>query len=339
MKTKKNKSMIFKEKSGKFDYKMLTDKRYIGIVNEHIKGKHGIYILYNKEGDIYYIGKASAIMRRIEQHKNDRHSKKWEKFSVFLTKKANHLDQLEDAFISIVNPEGNNQNRRIIPQTTDRIRKAMKKQDDEYRDRLFEGDISNYKSKQKSTKRLSKKNGKQNPYLKNYFKSNKQLTARYKGKLYTATLLTSGKIKYKGKIYDTPSGSAKEIVQKVAPKTEVNGWDFWSIQYKANKLIKLSELRCRKNTQRITHKITKNNKNRPDLKNYFTNSRPLRKTYKGKTYTATLLTSGKINYRGKTYNTPSGSAQQVTQPTKVNGWDFWFVRDLSNKWIKLSDLD
>ena len=330
MKTKKRKSMIFTAKSGKFDYKILTDSRYADIVNEQIKGKHGIYILYNKEDDIYYIGKASAIMRRIEQHRTDRHSKKWERFSVFFTKKADHLDQLEDAFISIVHPKGNNQNRRIIPETTDQMEKAMKERDDELRGKMFSSD----KSKQKSRKRLSKKNGKQHPCLKNYFKSNKQLIARYKGKTYTATLLTSGKIKYKNTIYKKPSPVAKEITQR-----EMNGWDFWSIQDRANKKIKLSELGLRGEKQRITHTVTKNSKNsKPNLKNYFKNNKQLIAKYKGKTYKATLLISGKIKYKGKIYKTPSGSAQQITQPARVNGWIFWSIQDKANKKIKLSEL-
>ena len=67
------------------------------------------------------------------------------------------------------------------------------------------------------------------------------------------------------------------------------------------------------------------------------------KRYKGKTYKATLLKSGKIKYEDKVYQSPTSSAQAVVQKqspnSAVNGWHFWFIKDSENNWVKLSDLD
>ena len=85
--------------------------------------------------------------------------------------------------------------------------------------------------------------------------------------------------------------------------------------------------------------LQKKNGKRPDLKSYFTKATALRKRYKGKTYKATLLKSGKIKYKKNTYNTPTSAAQAIVHSKTVNGWDFWFVKDTENNWVKLSDLD
>jgi len=62
------------------------------------------------------------------------------------------------------------------------------------------------------------------------------------------------------------------------------------------------------------------------------------KIYKGKSYRATLLKSGKIKYKNKVYDTPTSSAQAIVKKhspnSAVNGWNFWFIKDTDNNWIK-----
>ena len=102
----------------------------------------------------------------------------------------------------------------------------------------------------------------------------------------------------------------------------------------------LRELGFGRKKQVSTHK---NNNQRPNLKNYFIKARSLMKIYKGKTYKATLLKSGEIKYKNKTYKTPTASAQAIVQKvspnSNVNGWRFWFVKNNENKWVKLNELD
>ena len=48
--------------------------------------------------------------------------------------------------------------------------------------------------------------------------------------------------------------------------------------------------------------------------------------YKGREYKATLnLETGKVNLKGKTYNTVSAAAEQVTKGVATNGWKFWYT--------------
>ena len=237
MKTKKLQSKIFKEKLEKFDYRILTDNSYTEIVNKEIKGKHGIYVLYNKEGDIHYIGKTSVIKQRLNRHINDRHKKKWVRFSVFLTKTKRHLDDLEDAFISIAGPKGNDQNRRIIPSMRQRITKAMKKNIDEMSgEKSSKRNTTKQRRKKAVKKRRSSKNHSVNPFKKRVI-----LRKTYKGIKYEAIWLKSGKAKYKGKEYNSPYAIAQVIVEKVSKRQTVWAQRFWRVK-KGNKWVRLCDL-------------------------------------------------------------------------------------------------
>ena len=349
----KTKPTIFKEKLEKFNYKILTDERYKNIVKKEIGGKHGIYVLYNKKGNIYYIGKANAIMKRIKQHKNDRHSKKWDTFSVFLTKQANYLDHLEDAFISITEPKGNNQNRRTVPSMTTRIIKAMKKADNEYRNKIYGEKPSKLtntvklNSKKKLQTKITPKKELHNSQDINPFNKTVVLKKVYKDKEYQALWLASGKVKYNGKLYKNRYAVAKEIVQKVSGRSTVYSDSFWKIKIE-NKWISLSKLKLSNKKQKQNDNVklsnkkqsakSKTKKHKSILENYFSTPRPLRMKYKNKIYNATLLTSGEIKYENKTYKAPSPAAEVIVNTTTANGWTYWEVKDNKNNWIKLSDL-
>ena len=61
----------------------------------------------------------------------------------------------------------------------------------------------------------------------------------YKGKLYKANVFKSGQIKLNGKLYDTPSGAGKAVIEKGA----VNGWYFWKYKDKSGELVHIVKLR------------------------------------------------------------------------------------------------
>jgi len=56
--------------------------------------------------------------------------------------------------------------------------------------------------------------------------------AGYKDKVYKANVLTNGWIKFNGRLYVTPSGAAKSIIERGA----FNGWRFWKYKDKYGKL-------------------------------------------------------------------------------------------------------
>ena len=52
---------------------------YRQVVQSLIRGKSGVYALY-RDQSLYYVGLATNLMRRMRQHLNDRHQKKWNHF-------------------------------------------------------------------------------------------------------------------------------------------------------------------------------------------------------------------------------------------------------------------
>ena len=83
-------------------------EKYQSQVRSLIKGRSGIYALY-RNNNLYYVGLASNLMRRLKQHLRDHHMKKWNRFSVYVTVHDDHMKELESLLLRIVNPRGNRQ--------------------------------------------------------------------------------------------------------------------------------------------------------------------------------------------------------------------------------------
>jgi len=208
-------------------------ERYSEELSELIGSSHGVYALYD-ENELYYIGKASDLKRRIRQHLKDRHVAQWTYFSLFLTNKSAYINDIESVIISVSNPKGNKAKPKgsADAQLKKELKTLVKKRQTEEIDRLLFG------SKKLRKKQRAKKVATQ-LILKNLFKRRMSLYREYKGKEYKATLLTSGKIKYKDKLYTSPSGAAQAIVHS----GQINGWEFWYIQNEDGNWVKLSSLR------------------------------------------------------------------------------------------------
>ena len=216
----------------------LFENRYRGVVKKEFKNKHGIYALYNsRQGGkikLYYVGLAHhlSLIKRIQQHLKDKHSRKWNSFSIFFTKKKQYVRDIESIILSIVpKTEGNKQKPRLGQdiKLKKRIKNAMKEIDKQKRV-FHDGKVS------KKKKKRMKKN--KRPNLKNYFENARTLKREHRGKIHKAKLLKSGNIKYEGEIYKTPSAAARAVVKESKP----NGWNFWSVKNNKGKWIKLSKL-------------------------------------------------------------------------------------------------
>ena len=224
------------------------DSRYKTLVKEELKNKFGVYALYDKKKRLYYIGIAQHnIANRIKQHKRNTHKGQWKYFSVYFTKEKDFIKSLEDAFISIVLPKGNIQKPMKIDKGDKRIIRKMEKIDKNKRLSMFDSRKSKAQTlntskksirKKLHVKRLIRKNN-LNVALKNRFQTSIPLEKLDKrnNKIYRATLLKSGQIKYKDKIYNTPSSAAK-----VATGLEKNGWTFWHFKH-GDQWVKLDFLR------------------------------------------------------------------------------------------------
>ena len=235
MKKKVNRSMILTQKLEGISKKIF--ERYKKKVIQYIGNKPGVYALYD-EKELYYVGRASDLAKRVNDHLKDRHSALWTHFSVYLTKKAQYVNDIEAVIISIADPKGNIDKPKLggEKKLKDIFRKAIK---ESHQEELREFGLDK-KKRVDSKKRI--KNFKNRPSLKNYFDRNKPLMKSYKGKIYKGVLLESGKIQYKGKLYNTPTSAAKAIVHRYSPSSAVNGWQFWFIKDSQNNWVKLSDL-------------------------------------------------------------------------------------------------
>ena len=63
--------------------------------------------------------------------------------------------------------------------------------------------------------------------------------ARYKGVEYRAVVYSTGRIRFRGKRYSSPSAAALAILERGA----VNGWRFWKYKDSSGELRPLSDLR------------------------------------------------------------------------------------------------
>jgi hypothetical protein len=85
--------------------------------------------------------------------------------------------------------------------------------------------------------RLRKRSSGGGKTLKGLVSKRTTLYKTYKGKEYRAILTPFGNIKYKNKNYTSPSGAAKEIVDRKS----VNGWKFWYIKDPKGEWVRLSD--------------------------------------------------------------------------------------------------
>jgi excinuclease UvrABC nuclease subunit len=44
--------------------------------------KQGLYALYRKNGELYYVGRASSLLGRLSTHRSDLHGTKWDKLTI-----------------------------------------------------------------------------------------------------------------------------------------------------------------------------------------------------------------------------------------------------------------
>lgn len=75
-------------------------------IRELAHGKHGVYALY--KGDrLYYVGLATNLRNRVKHHLIDKLAGKWNRFSLYLVRKVEHIKELESVLLRIATPRGN----------------------------------------------------------------------------------------------------------------------------------------------------------------------------------------------------------------------------------------
>jgi hypothetical protein len=84
-----------------YDDEIRTDLKQI------LKGKGGIYALYDKEGKLVYIGIAKGLLGRLGDHSKDRLADKWSKMSLYVTPSKESAKSIEALFLRIYKPKYN----------------------------------------------------------------------------------------------------------------------------------------------------------------------------------------------------------------------------------------
>lgn len=196
-------------------------KQYYQIITELVGDKPGIYALYDGD-ELYYVGKSVELRKRVRHHLRDRHFASWTHFSLYLTRREEHIHEIESLLVRIANPKGN----RVIPhgKSSGPLLKTLKRaiQQEQKRElaQLFAAKPTNQKPK--------KANGAKHPdTLAGLVEKRVAIYRTYKGKEYKAYLNPKGEIVLGGKKYASPSGAARAVLDK--PRA-VNGWKFWYIQ-------------------------------------------------------------------------------------------------------------
>jgi hypothetical protein len=148
----------------------------------------------------------------------DRHAKRWDKFSVYLASRDEHIKPLESLLLRIALPTGNRVQGRLANAMDLRrdLYRAMKELDKQNHASLLGGSVARRLVRNATAK------GRGTLVLQGRLDRRKCLCATYKGKEYTATLRKSGYIAYAGKKYPSPTAAARAIVGR-----NVNGWRFW----------------------------------------------------------------------------------------------------------------
>lgn len=196
-------------------WRILED--YPDVVKDLIRKRSGVYALYKGE-DLYYVGLASNLMVRLKTHLKDRHKGAWNRFSVYLTLRDEHIRELESLLLRIVNPEGNKVRGSFVKSQNlyRTLNKAITDYDADHRAELLGGWVE----KRRKSIRASKAKGK--GALKGLVTKRTILKGWDGDWEYTASLRKDGTIRYGDKVYDTPNSSARAALGR--PK---GGWAFW----------------------------------------------------------------------------------------------------------------
>jgi hypothetical protein len=201
--------------------------------------QHGVYALY-KGNSLYYVGLATNLRNRIKHHLQDKHSGKWDKFSLYLVRKSDHIRELEALILRIADPKGNSVKGKLrhASNLSPALSRDIKKSHNDLLTKLGLK-LVRVSSRRKTTIRKRKGRGARgSPPLAPYAGNGFQIRAAYKGQQYSARVRKDGKIRYDSKIYNSPSLAGIAIVGRTC-----NGWSFWRYKNSDDEWVRLNVLR------------------------------------------------------------------------------------------------
>ena len=210
-------------------------EKYQDLFQRYVSHRQGVYALYRRD-KLYYVGLASNLKWRLYQHLNDHHGSSWDRFSVYFTIGDTHLKELETLILHITGKPRGNKNKGKFKES-ENLKRTLKRDIKSYQRKelmdligqAFKTDLVKISEKQK--------NGRQ-PILAPYVKKPLKLRASVKGKKFKARLRRDGSIRFRGKLYNSPSAAGV-----AACKRSCDGWYFWRFERAPGDWVKLNELR------------------------------------------------------------------------------------------------
>lgn len=208
-------------------------EKYPRQIRSHIRRRHGIYALYRKNR-LCYVGLASNLRSRLRHHLRDRHAEKWDRFSVYFTIGGDHLRVLESLVIRIASPRENRQKGRLAGSQD--LMRVLRRQIRQFHRHEESGLFS--ASERESQKGAQIEGEGRRATLAPYVTRPMRVRWRYKGRLYKARVRRDGRIRFRGKLYTSPSKAAQTVTRH-----GVDGWYAWRYERAPGDWVLLNELR------------------------------------------------------------------------------------------------
>lgn len=99
-------------------------EKFAAFLSDH--EKQGLYALYKKNGELYYVGRASNLLSRLSTHRSDLHGKKWDKLAIYIIDNKLNLHDVESLLIAVSKPEGNENQGKLKGDLKKALRDSMK---------------------------------------------------------------------------------------------------------------------------------------------------------------------------------------------------------------------
>jgi len=208
-------------------------EKYQDVVRSYVRHRQGVYALYRRN-KLYYVGLAKDLRWRLKAHLKDRHGLSWDRFSVYLTIGDQHLKELEALVLRIVKPKGNEvkgkfANSQDLRRKLARDLRLIQRQELD----LLLGRVRRIQEKEPTENRPGR------PVMAAFCTTTTRLRAMHKGKTLRAHIRRDGRIRFGGKVYDSPSAAGAAAVGRPT----CNGWNFWKFERAPGDWIQLKELR------------------------------------------------------------------------------------------------
>jgi len=208
-------------------------EEYSQLIREMIRRRSGVYALYRKNR-LYYVGLASNLMGRLKTHLRDRHRGAWDRFSVYLTVRDDHMKDLESLVLRMVSPAGNKVKGKLTGAANLRpqLNQQMRDHDADRRALLLGGQVA------RRRRRAKTRNTKGTRILSGLVERRIPLRGLRNGRTYKASLHIDGTIRYKNGLYASPTAAGKKALGRIC-----NGWWFWRYRNNLGKWVHLKNLR------------------------------------------------------------------------------------------------